>query len=87
MSCAVPGMKRSSFGNCRSIFISPLPPGLEPLRLPRSFFSQAMAPSASPLMSNLPTRVSFTTSAADMQQTMASQSLRRAVSAGITART
>ena len=26
MSCAVPGMKRSIFGSCRSIFISPLPP-------------------------------------------------------------
>ena len=48
MSCAVPGMNRNSFGNCRSIFISPLPPGLEPLRLPRNFLSQAIAPSASP---------------------------------------
>src|ERR1700761_9472007 len=87
MSCAVPGMKRSSFGSWRSIFISPLPPGLLPLRLPRSFLSHAMAPSASPLMSNLPTRVSFTTSLADMQPIITSQWSRRATRAGITART
>ena len=49
--------------------------------------SWPMAPSASPLMSNLPTRVSLTTSADDMQQIIASQSPRRAASAGITART
>ena len=37
-------------------------------------------------MPNLPMRVSLTTSAADMQQTIASQSSRRAASAGSTAR-
>jgi hypothetical protein len=46
-----------------------------------------MAPSASPDMLNLPTRVSFTTSAEESRPTTASHASRRAFSAGITART
>ena len=74
MSCAVPGMKRSSFGSSRSIFIWPLPLAADPpgLGLPRSFFSNPAIPLASPAMLNLPSRVSRMISGADRAQTKAS---------------
>ena len=77
-----------SFGRRFSIFIWPAPLLAEPLApgLPRRRFSIAMAPVASRLMSNRPSLVSFVTSPADMQQTMASHASRRAASAGMTAR-
>jgi len=86
-SCAVPGMKRISRGNWRSIFICacPLAPAA-PFLPPRSFFSIASAPVASCDMSNLPSRVSRVISPAAMQHSIASQASRRAVSAGSTAR-
>ena len=61
-----------------------LPP--DPPDLPRSFFRSAIGPLASPDMVNRPSRVSFITSPADMQQTIASQASRRAARAGMTAR-
>jgi hypothetical protein len=84
MSCAVPGMKRSSFGNWRSIFIWPWPlEPLPPVLLPRRRFNQEIGPPLEePSMLKPPMRVSFISSEADMQTIMASHASRRAASAG-----
>ena len=87
-SCAVPGIKRKILGSLRRTDScwAPTLRGLPPVvLLPRSRLSRAMAPPCSPSMENRPMRVSFITSLADMQQIIASQSLRRASSASITA--
>ena len=77
-SCAVPGIKRSICGIRRNIFICAAPPVAALSLVPRSFFNSSMGPLAGFSMSNLPIRVSFTTSAADIMQIIASQCSRRA---------
>ena len=58
MSCAVPGMKRISLGNRRSIFICDCPAVAPPFALPpRRRFRSAIGPVASADMSKRPSRV------------------------------
>ena len=94
-SCAVPGIKRSSLGNLRSIAICLAPSDLLPDSLPslagslalgRNFFKMAMRPVEGPPMVNLPMRVNCITGGADITQTIASQSSLRAFSASMTGR-
>ena len=84
-------MKRISLGRRFSMRIcaAPLEASAEPrpAGLPRNFFSMASAPVASCDMSKRPSFVNLVISPADMQHSMASQSKRRAASAGCTART
>ena len=87
MSCAAPGISRSSFGSRRSIFICDWPLDAAPdFFAPRRRRSMATMPVASTDMSTRPSRVSFTTSLDETQHSIASQCARRAASAGSTSR-